>query len=78
MIALNNLLNIICTEALEHAGVPEVPEHKHGAAQNYSALKRDARGAPEKELLARTNGAAPLLYPLKLVRRSDGTLDWEE
>ncbi len=78
MIALENLLNIVCTEALEYAGVPEVPEHKHGAAQNYSAPKREARGAVEREALAPSSQSRPLPFALKFVLQSDGTMDWEE
>lgn len=78
MIALKNLLNIICTEALEHSGVPEVPEHKHGAQQNYSALKREARGSLEKDTSPHSNILPSLCYDLELVRRGDGSLNWEE
>ena len=78
MIARENLLDLICTEAFEHAGVPEVPEHKHGGAQNYSALKREARGAPEKDPQAPANAASPVRYQLELVRAPGGALEWHE
>jgi hypothetical protein len=78
MISLENILNIICTEAFEHDGVPEVPDHKHGAPQNYAAQKRDARGEIEDQ--ERSPSAPPdsLQYDLELVQERDGTLQWLE
>lgn len=78
MISLENILNIICTEAFEYGGIPEVPDHKHGAPQNYSALKRDARGAVENEPRANSEQFPDLQYDLELVQESDGTLRWYE
>jgi hypothetical protein len=78
MIPLDDLLNIICTEALEHSGAPEVPDHKHGATQNYSTEKRDARGSLSMDRTAYSSDLPPLRYDLELVRRPDGTLNWEE
>jgi hypothetical protein len=77
MITINNLLNIICTEAFEYDGIPEVPDHKHGDRQNYSAPKRDARGTRRN---ARTQSAnlTTLRYDLELVQDEDGILRWHE
>lgn len=41
MIALKNLLNIICTEAFEYDGIHEVPDHKYGAPREPPALRYD-------------------------------------
>jgi hypothetical protein len=78
MISLKSILNIIATEALEHAGVLEVPDHKHGAAQNYSTPKRDARNSLETAHGHYAPTVPVLRYDLELVRRDDGTVSWEE
>ena len=78
MILLKNLLNMICTEAFEHSGIPEVPDHKHGSPQNYSAQKRDARGDIHGVVRVASSEKALLRYDLELVEREDGTLEWVE
>jgi hypothetical protein len=78
MIALENLLNIICTEAFEYGGIPEVPDHKHGAPQNYHSWKRDARGPDYAEERTQDRESPVLQYNLRLVRAPDGTIDWAE
>ena len=78
MIALKNILNIICTEALEYGGIPEVPDHKHGAPQNYSAYKRDARGEAVNDPRSQSEQLSDLQYDLELVVDSDGHLQWHE
>jgi hypothetical protein len=78
MILLKNLLDMICTEAFEHSGIPEVPDHKHGAPQNYSAQKRDARGdCPDVTRIASSEQAV-LRYDLELLEREDGGIEWVE
>jgi len=78
MIGLDNLLNMICTEAFEHSGIPEVPDHKHGAPQNYSALKREAREVFRGEQRFNATNLPALRYDLELVEEADGTLHWIE
>lgn len=78
MIGRKNLLNIVCTEAVEHSGVPEIPENKHGAWQNYSTGKRDARGSVGMDVVTHVNDPEPLIYRLEVIRHDDGTLSWEE
>jgi hypothetical protein len=78
MISLENILNIICTEAFEYGGIPEVPDHKHGEPQNYSALKRDARGLVENDARSQSSHLPVLRYTLELVRDSDGKVRWHE
>lgn len=78
MIAIETLLNIICTEAFEHDGILEVPDHKHGAVENYSSPKRQARGVVEDGLRQSGLQRPALQYDLELLRRPDGSLDWVE
>lgn len=78
MILLKNLLNMICTEAFEHSGIPEVPDHKHGAPQNYYAQKRDARGEVPDVVRVVSSEEAVLRFDLELLEREDGTLEWVE
>lgn len=78
MISLENLLNIICTEAFEYGGIPEVPDHKHGAISNFSTPKRDARGEFEHVSNPHSEQDSYLQYDLELVLESDGTLRWYE
>jgi hypothetical protein len=78
MILSKNLLNMICTEAFEHSGIPEVPDDKHGAPQNYSAQKRAARGEFPDVAHVASSEQAVLRYDLELLEREDGTLEWVE
>jgi hypothetical protein len=77
MISLENILDMICTEAFEHGGVPEVPDHKHGAPLSYFAEKRDARGDMAHPERSQTSETA-LQYDLELVEDKKGNLDWLE
>jgi hypothetical protein len=79
MISRKSLLNMICTEAFEYGGIQEVPDHKHGADQNYASPKRDARGSSPLERRCAVDGTLPTMrYTLELVRQADGTLRWVE
>ena len=78
MIRPKNLLDMICTEAFEHSGIPEVPDQKHGAPQNYSAQKRDARGEISDIARVASSEQSVLRYDLELLEREDGTLEWVE
>jgi len=78
VIPLDDILNIICTEAFEHSGIPEVPDHRYGLPPNYAFLKRDARA--QRNVFRRSN--SPQLptveYDLELVIGEDGKLHWVE
>ena len=78
MIALENLLNLICTEAFEHGGIPEVPDNKHGAPQNYASEKRDARGLARHDPPSQPKETPILRFDLELIEEKDGTLRWIE
>jgi hypothetical protein len=78
MIALENLLNIICTEAFEYDGIPEVPDHKHGAPPSYYSAKRDARGPVHEGTRSYAGEQRTMRYDLELLEEPDGTLRWVE
>ena len=78
MISLEEILNIICTEAIEHGGVQEVPDHKHGAQQQYHSPKHDARAPGENNENPLEPELPPIRYDLDLIEDSDGTLHWED
>jgi hypothetical protein len=77
MISQQEILSIICTEAIEYGGLQEVPGHKHGARHSYHSAKRGARDRDENG--SRPNGESTgFFYPLRLIREGDGTLVWED
>lgn len=76
MIPLEDMLNIICTEAFEHSGVPEVPDHKHGERHNYSSTHRDAREDHQEQRRSGVQELPPLQFDLELIRDEDGNLHW--
>ena len=69
---------MICTEAVEHAGVQEVPDNQLGGKQYYHSHKRGARDSYEKNEGKKSDNLPPIYYNLELIEKSDGTLDWEE
>lgn len=78
MITIENLLKIICTEAFEYDGIPEVPDHKHGDRHNYSAPKREARDKRKSDTRSHSANLTTLQYDLELVQDEDGVLRWHE
>jgi hypothetical protein len=76
MIPLEDMLNIICTEAFEHSGVPEVPDHKHGERHNYSSTHRDAREDNREPRRSAPQQMPPLQFDLELIQDEDGKLHW--
>ena len=76
MIEIHNMLNIVCTEAIEDDGIPEVPDHKHGAEQNYWAPKRNARATEHSEAPRRPQQLPTLRYDLELVQDENGKVRW--
>lgn len=78
VITLEDILNIICTEAFEHSGIPEVPDHKHGAPQSYAAAKRDARGDVHESRRSNSQQLPALQFDLELIEDEDGKLHWVE
>ena len=77
MISLQKLLDIVCTEAIEYGGLPEVPDRVDGAMENYHAAKRTARGEPdEHEAGAVQPALPPIQYDLELIEDERGKLHW--
>ena len=76
MIEIHNMLNIVCTEAVEDGGIPEVPDHVHGIAPNYWAPRRDARAAHVEEPRRKPENLPTFQYNLELVQDEDGKVRW--
>ena len=77
MISRKILLNIIRTEAIEYGGVQEIPSQTHGAKLSYHSAKRAGRG-PEPLGNCGDSKVPSVLYDLRLVRQSDGSLQWKD
>jgi hypothetical protein len=78
MISHKEILDIVCTEAIEYGGLQEIPGHKDGAKLSFHSPKRGARGPetndggrPESQPLA-------IQYDLRLVQEEDGKLTWKD
>ena len=77
MLTPGQLMDIICTEAVEFGGLQEVPEDKHGASQNYHSSKRDARGSNQlQQSSSMLEELPPIKCRLALREHPDGTLEW--
>ncbi len=72
MISINDLLNIICTEALEHSGVQEVPDQQHGNTFHYHNLKRGAREADNNLESVTSKMLPPISFSLEVIEGPDG------
>lgn len=78
MISQKELLNIVCTEAIEHGGLQEVPSQQHGGNTAFFAAKRISRGGGEKRRTASISKSPTVKYGLRLVKNSDGTVEWKD
>lgn len=79
MNSIRILLRSIRTDAAEHGGIQEVPDHKHGGQQNYYDPKRDARSDhPGNGMTSVSDDDELIDYPLELVLHKDGRLTWED
>ncbi len=78
MISQQEILQIVCSEAVEFGGLQEIPVQKHGARQSFHALKRMARGPEALARSAPDSGGEGVQYELRLVLEDDGTLRWED
>jgi hypothetical protein len=77
MIEIHNLLNIVCTEAFEDGGIPEVPDHVRDIAQpNYWAPRRDARSLQVEESLRTPQNLPTFQYNVEFVVDEDGKGYW--
>ena len=64
MISIDNLLNIILTEAIEKSQPPE-------NSIDYSKKKDEYEKTTNKKVL-------PIHYKLELIEKKDGSLEWVE
>jgi hypothetical protein len=78
MISLDKLLDIVCTEAIEHGGLQEVPDRADGTIEYYHSAKRNARGPYEDGGQGATGNLEPISYDLELIRTEKNELKWEE
>jgi len=80
MISLDMLMDIICTEAIEHGGLQEVPDRADGTVEHYHSLKRNARADGELDNGEQRTTASmpPIQYDLELIESDDGTIKWVE
>ena len=78
MISIEKLLDIVCTEAIEHGGLQEVPDRADGTMEYYHSAKRQARGEYANGEPLSSEGLTPIQYDLELIASEDGTLRWEE
>lgn len=78
MISQQELLDIICTEAIEYGGLQEVPGHKHGSKQSFHSPKRESRGPKEPNGDNGNTVELSVNYNLRLVQEIDGSLDWKD
>jgi hypothetical protein len=77
MISQKQMLKIICTEAIEFGGLPEIPGQQHGGKTSYHASKRPAR-RPERPPGGRTRSGLPnVKYNFRVVKKADGTIEWK-
>jgi len=78
MISQNELLDIICTEAIEYGGLQEIPGHKHGAKHSFHSAKRGARTPDDDTRDSEDLHLPPINYGLRLVMEENGFLVWKD
>jgi|HubBroStandDraft_1064217.scaffolds.fasta_scaffold228410_2 hypothetical protein len=78
MISQKEMLDIICTEAIEYGGLQEIPGQQHGGRTSFHEAKRGARTTEENNIGHSASESPAVSYDLRLVREADGTLTWED
>jgi hypothetical protein len=78
MISQKEMLNIICTEAIEYGGLQEVPSQHHGGKNKFFSAKRAARGGQEDPGSLSSSGSPTVQYDLRLIKKDDGTFEWKD
>jgi hypothetical protein len=78
MISLDNLVDIVCTEAIEYGGLQEVPDRADGTTEYYHSPKRNARGEYENGEQRDIGDLEPIRYDLELIKLKGGNLQWVE
>jgi len=79
MISIDELVDMVCTEAILYGGLQEVPDRADGTVEHYHDPKRNARAHHNEDGAQNTRGdLPPIRYELELIESEDGTLHWEE
>ena len=79
MISQKEILNIICTEAIEYAGLQEVPGRQHGARSAFHSAKREGRAREHNNGGGATPDPLPTVnHQLRLLKKADGTVYWKD
>jgi len=78
MISQKEMLNIICTEAIEFGGLQEMPGQQHGGRTMSHAAKRAGRRTQENSIAPSRSDLPSVEYDLRLIRKTDGTLQWND
>ena len=78
MISHKEMLEIVCTEAIEYGGLQEIPGHKHGARQSFHSRKRGSRGPEICNGDRSKANAETVQYDLRLLVAPDGSLEWKD
>lgn len=79
MNSIRTLLRIVRRDAIEHAGIQEVPDDKHGSNQNYHDAKRGARDDHfALDLAPGPSGADAVVFNLDVIADAAGHLAWSD
>ena len=76
MISQKEMLNIICTEAVEYGGLQEIPGQQHGGRTAFHSAKRPSRKIEEGAGTQRQSDSRKMKYRLRLVKKANGTVEW--
>jgi hypothetical protein len=78
MISHQEMLGIVCTEAIEYGGLQELPSQKHGAKQSFHSAKRGTRATSVVNGRSPICDSQPIEYDLRLIATPDGKLEWKD
>lgn len=78
MISQNEMLGIICTEAVEYGGLQEIPGQQYGGKTSFHSAKRTARHTLHSRATRIQPDSKSVKYGLMLIRNRDGTLEWKD
>lgn len=78
MISQKEMLNIVCTEAVEYGGLQEIPGQQHGGRAAFHSAKRQSRRTEEAAGIRRKSKSRRMTYQLRLVKKANGKVEWED
>jgi len=78
MISQKEMLNIICTEAIEYGGLQELPGQQHGGKTSFHSAKRESRGPEEINGSRPESDSSTVQYDIRLIRKTNGILQWKD